>query len=63
MSKYTHQVNLKLSPELDGRLREVADFLGIKVSEVLRTWTREKVLEYQANKTFQAWLEKKEGGR
>lgn len=61
MSKYTKQVNIKLSPELEQKLLDIAEYEGANKSELLRSWVREKIQEIVATRAFQRWLRKREG--
>lgn len=63
MSKYTRQLNMKLSPEMSEDLTVLSEYLGLKVSEMIRGWVKDKVLEFQDNKQFRTWKEKREKER
>jgi len=63
LSKYTRQLNMKLSPEMSEDLTVLSEYLGLKVSEMIRGWVKDKVLEFQDNKQFRTWKEKREKER
>lgn len=58
MSKYTSQLNVKLSPELKADLEDVAAYQGIKPSELVRTWIRYEIMEVKGTRAFQNWQKK-----
>lgn len=60
MSKYLRQRNVKLSPELDRALEDIAEYEGVNVSELIRTWIRREIQERKQTRAFQAWLRKRE---
>jgi hypothetical protein len=43
--KYVHQLNVKLSTILKEDLEKLAESLGVKPSELVRSWITEKVQE------------------
>jgi len=43
--KYVHQFNVKLSAVMKEQLEELALKQGVKVSELVRDWIREKINE------------------
>jgi metal-responsive CopG/Arc/MetJ family transcriptional regulator len=43
--KYVHQFNVKISEVMLEKLEEVAKEQGIKASELVRNWIREKINE------------------
>ena len=45
--KYLYQFNVKLSHTLRAGLEEVAHAQGVKASELVRNWIREKIAEYR----------------
>ncbi len=56
MSKYTAQVNIKLSPEFRVMLDVVSKFETRKVSEVVREWIVDRLKTYARNPQFKRWL-------
>lgn len=60
-SKYLEQINVKLSKELRLDLEDVASYEGVKMSELLRTWIRQRIQEIKQTRAYQNWLRKREG--
>jgi len=56
MSKYTQQVNVKLSPEFKIMLEVVSKFETRKLSELVREWIVDRLKTYARNPQFKRWL-------
>jgi hypothetical protein len=56
VSKYSEQLNVKLSPEMRMMLDVVCKFETAKPSELIRLWVREKLHIYFRNPQFKRWL-------
>lgn len=55
-TKYTAQVNVKLSPEYRIMLEVVAKFETRRLSELVREWVMDKMRVYGRNPQFRRWL-------
>ena len=55
MSKKTHQLNVRISPEMEDELEQIAGYEHATVPELVRGWLRKEIDRYRNSKRFEAW--------
>ena len=55
----TEQLNIRLPQKLLDDLKEVSKYEAVKIPELVRSWIRERLREYEGNRRFEKWRTEK----